>query len=221
VEFFKLRRWMILCCVGLVSYGCTGLFYASMKRLGKEKRDILVSRISDGKKEQEKAAEQFQSAYEAFQSVTQFHGGDLEEASKKLTKEYEKSRDRANKVHEKIEGIDKVGRDLFREWSLEIDQMGDSRLKLDSKKLLRTAETRHERLIAQMRVSEERMKPVLRAFQDQTLFLKHNLNARAIASLKGQVTQIGDEVQAVIDGIKAANLEADKVIAGLVADSEG
>ena len=29
--------------------GCSTLYYSSMKKLGKEKRDILVSRIEDGK----------------------------------------------------------------------------------------------------------------------------------------------------------------------------
>ena len=34
---------------------CNRLYYASMEKLGKEKRDILVKRIVDGKKDQEEA----------------------------------------------------------------------------------------------------------------------------------------------------------------------
>ena len=49
-----------------------------MKKLGKEKRDILVNRILDGKMAQQKAADQFKTALEAFQEVTKFDGGELE-----------------------------------------------------------------------------------------------------------------------------------------------
>ena len=34
-----------------------------------------------------------------------------------------------------------------------------------------------------MRLTEEKMGPVLRAFRDQVTFLKHNLNAKAMSSL--------------------------------------
>jgi len=33
--------------------------------------------------------------------------------------------------------------------------------------------------------AEDQIAPVLKAFHDQVLFLKHNLNSRAIGSLKG------------------------------------
>jgi hypothetical protein len=39
-------------CTMFFGSGCTRIFYASMKKLGKEKRDILVGRIVDAKKAQ-------------------------------------------------------------------------------------------------------------------------------------------------------------------------
>ncbi len=94
-----------------------------MKKLGKEKRDILVNRILDGKKAQQKAADQFKTALEAFQEVTKFDGGELEKSQKKLSKELDHAEDRAKKVHDEIESIDHVARDLFKEWEGEIGQM--------------------------------------------------------------------------------------------------
>ena len=94
-----------------------------MKKLGKEKRDILVNRILDGKKAQEQAADQFKTALEAFVEVTKFDGGELEKSYKKLNKELERAEDRAKKVSDQIESIDKVARDLFKEWEKEIGEM--------------------------------------------------------------------------------------------------
>ena len=47
------RNLCFLLLATLVSSGCSSLYYASMKKIGKEKRDILAQRIMDGKKDQE------------------------------------------------------------------------------------------------------------------------------------------------------------------------
>lgn len=214
------RRLLVTGVLCLSLTGCTSLFYASMKKLGKEKRDILVSRILEGKEAQQEAAEQFKSALEAFQAVTNFSGGNLEKAYNKLNGELEDAESRAKKVTDRIQSIDKVANDLFKEWSGEIDKMSNGKLKNDSRVLLRGAESRHRILMKQMRASEVKMKPVLQTFRDQVLFLKHNLNARAISSLKNQVVEINSDVAALIKDIELANQEADRTIAGLNADSE-
>ena len=59
------------------------------------------------------------------------------------------------------------------------------------------------------------MTPVLGAFHDQVLFLKHNLNARAIGSLKGTSAKINTDVSALIKSIDTSMEEADKLIASL------
>ena len=53
------------------------------------------------------------------------------------------------------------------------------------------------------------MDPVLQAFRDQVLFLKHNLNARAIASLESTVGAIEGDVQSLIDELGRSIREAD------------
>ena len=189
-----------------------------MKKLGKEKRDILVNRILDGKKAQEQAADQFKTALEAFVEVTKFDGGELEKSYKKLNKELERAEDRAKKVSDQIESIDKVARDLFKEWEKEISEMSNGRLKTESNRLLSDSRSRHEQLIRQMQASEKKMQPVLTAFRDQVLFLKHNLNSKAIGSLKKSAIEIDNEVGLLIKEIEKSNQQADKTIAGLNAE---
>ena len=209
-----------LVAVFVFSSACTQLFYASMKKLGKDKRDILVSRILDAKKAQQDASKQFQSALEAFQAVTNFDGGDLEKSYKNLNGEYEDAASRAQKVSDRVDSIEKVSKDLFKEWGGEIEQMSEGRLKQDSRALLRKSEQRNHDLVRQMRGSEQRMRPVLQKFHDRVLFLKHDLNARAIGSLKGQAGAIDAEVAQLVKDIEASNEAADRAIAGLTQDSE-
>ena len=214
------RRLPAVLLLALAATSCTRLFYASMKKLGKEKKDILVSRILDGKKAQKEAADQFKTTLEAFQAVTAFNGGNLEKAYNKLNNQLEDAQDRAEKVHGRIQSIEKVSGDLFKEWGGEIDQMSNGKLKNESRQLLRDSEQRNRTLLRQMRASEDKMKPVLQAFRDQVIFLKHNLNAQAIQSLKTHAAGIDSGVAKLIHEIELANHEADQTIAGLDKASE-
>ncbi len=208
-----MNRRSLLLLPGAALASCTRIFYATSKKLGKEKRDILVSRVKDARKDQTEAKEQFQSTLEAFQAVTGFQGGKLEDTYKKLNKEFERSEGRAQDVSNRVESIEKVAHDLFREWNQEIDQIGDRSLKAQSRTLLRATERRYETLASKMKDSERRMKPVLQAFRDQVLFLKHNLNARAIQSLKDTSIRIDKDVTALLGEMDASIREADAFIA--------
>ena len=54
--------------------------------------------------------------------------------------------------------------------------------------------------------------PVLLAFRDQVLFLKHNLNARAIASLQTELVSVEANVASLIKEMEASIGEADAFI---------
>ena len=66
-----------------------------------------------------------------------------------------------------------------------------------------------------MKRAEGRLEPALRPLRDQVLFLKHNLNAQAIAGLKGEVIQVDAKVGQLVAEIDRATAEADRFIAGL------
>lgn len=194
---------------------CTSVYYKTMQKLGKEKRDILVQRIKDSKKDQEQAKQQIQTTMEKFQALTGFQGGDLEKNYKKLNDEYDRAADQANKLHDRIKSIDQVSNDLFSEWQKEIDEMKNAQLKSRSAALLKDSKDRQSSYMKAMQKTEDQMKPVLAAFHDQVLFLKHNLNARAIGSLKGTSTKINSDVTALTKSIDSSIAEADKLIASL------
>jgi hypothetical protein len=198
--------------------GCSRVYYASMKKIGKEKRDILADRILGAKKDQEKAKEQIQSTMEAFQELTGFQGGNLESVYKKLNGECEQAAGRANKVSERIDSIEKVSGDLFKEWESEISSVSDRDLKRQSRQMLAATKKRQAALMRKMREVEARMKPVIRTFHDKVIFLKHNLNARAIASLKTTSLEMDQDVGDLVKEIEASVREADAFIATLQAD---
>lgn len=192
--------------------GCTSLYYDAMEKIGKEKRDILVQRIVAGKKDQEEAKEQFKTTLEAFQSVTGFDGGDLEKTYKKLNGEFEEAEKRADDLSDRIKSIDKVANDLFKEWTAELSTMKDAALRTRSQQLLRSTRARHQQYMLRMKQTERKMTPVLQAFNDQVLYLKHNLNAKAIGSLKASAAKLDNDVSLLVTDIEGSIKEADSFI---------
>jgi len=188
-----------------------------MEKLGKEKRDILVKRIVDGKKDQEEARQQIKTTLESFKELTGFDGGDLERVYNKLNGEYEAARDRAGDVSNRIQSIHQVAQDLFKEWAKEIEEMGDASLKSRSRVMLRDAQVRHKHYMTAMRATERKIQPVIRAFHDQVLFLKHNLNARAVRSLKTTLAKLDGEVALLVTDIERSMQESDEFVKSLLA----
>lgn len=189
--------------------GCTGAYYGAMEQIGKEKRHILADRVDRSRKEQGEAQEEFQSAYERFQAVTQFDGGDVEDVYRDLADALERSERKAERVRSRIGSVEQVAGDLFEEWEREIGEIQNRDLRRQSQDSLRRTRTRYAALLTAMRRAETRMDPVLQAFRDQVLFLKHNLNARAIASLEGTVGAIEGDVKRLLDELGRSIREAD------------
>ena len=206
------RRTVALGLMSLALNSCSMLYFNAMERLGKQKRDILVQRILAVKKDQQATQEQLKTTLQAFQEVTGFQGGNLEKVYNKLNKEYERCEGRAQKLKGRVDSVDQVARSMFDEWQGEIRGMRNRSLRDQSENLLLQARQQHAQYMRRMRRTEENIEPVLQAFRDQVLFLKHNLNARAISSLKKTSAQIDAQASALIRDIDASSREADSYI---------
>lgn len=186
-----------------------------METFGYHKRDLLVERVQEGRADQAKAQQQFQTTYEAFQQLTGQPGGELEATYSRLNREYERCKGAAEAVTKRIASIEKVARDMFAEWQKENEQYQSADLRGKSERLLDQTRQRYDSLIAAMKRAEGKMSPVLGAFGDQVLFLKHNLNAQAIASLQETVAEIGSDVESLIAEMQRSIAEADAFIASM------
>ncbi|HHJ40152.1 MAG: DNA repair protein [Methylothermaceae bacteria B42] len=191
---------------------CSSAYYGAMEKVGFHKRDILVHRIQKARKEEAEAKEQFKTALEKFTALTQFHGGDLQDKYEELNAAYEASEEKAKAVRKRIADIEDVAEALFEEWEEELEQYSSASLRRRSAQQLRETKLRYQKLIAAMKRAEAKIDPVLTVFRDQVLFLKHNLNARAIASLQTELEGIEDDVAALIKEMERSIQEADSFI---------
>ncbi|GAB4107993.1 MAG: DUF2959 domain-containing protein [Phycisphaeraceae bacterium] len=208
----------VLACVSLAS--CSRVYYGTWEALGVHKRDIMVDRVESARDDQEAAKEQFASALERFSAMFQFEGGDLEARYKALKSELEASEAKAEAVSDRIDAVEDVAEALFREWQAELEQYTNADLRSASEQQLRKTRARYDQMISAMRKAESKMQPVLAAFRDQVLFLKHNLNARAIASIQGTAGELESDVTRLISEMEASIREANAFIEAMGHASE-
>ena len=190
--------------VTLLLTGCQSTYYSAMEKVGIHKRDIMVDRIEETQTAQEQAQVQFQSALEQFQSVINFEGGDLEAAYNDLNSEYQDSLAAAEKVRGRIASVQSVSDALFDEWEDELNLYKSDSLRRASAQKLKDTRRQYQRMMVSLEKSEQRMQPVLDAFQDQVLYLKHNLNARAISALKGEFNTIKADIDRLISDMQVS-----------------
>lgn len=191
---------------------CTSTYYRAMESIGIEKREILTDRIEDTREAQADAREQFSSALEQYRSVVSVDGGDLEDTYDRLNAEYERSRDRAQEVRERIDLVEKVADDLFDEWEDEIDAYSDPDLARRSRALLSGTRADYRDLLTAMHRAEQTMDPVLTLFNDQVMFLRHNLNARAIGALEDELVSLEQATGTLVREMQRAIDEATRFI---------
>ncbi|WKY58181.1 DUF2959 domain-containing protein [Vibrio sp. SNU_ST1] len=195
--------------------GCQSAYYSAMEQVGYHKRDIMVDRVEDAKKSQQDAQEEFTSALEALSSLTNFSGGDLEDMYNQINDKYQNSEKAAQNVSDRIAAIEDVSDALFEEWQGELDLYTSDSLRRSSEKKLRETKSSYLTMLSAMKRAEKKMDPVLNTLRDNTLYLKHNLNASAVGSLQGEFMNLEKDIAYAIKQMNAAIAESDKFLAQL------
>lgn len=182
--------------------------YSAWEKVGVHKRDILVDRIEKTSAVQEQTKEEFKSAYEELASLVEIDDRGLEAKYKKLARAVESSEGTASELEKRIASVDRVAQDLFQEWKQELDQYQNQKLRAASEKNMLATQKKYANIYQQMQASYVKVGPVLEVLQDNTLYLKHNLNARAISGISTEVLSVEGKVAALIQEMEASISES-------------
>lgn len=199
---------------------CDKAYIATMEKIGYAKRDILSSRVKSARDAQEEAKQEIQTTLEQFGKVVSYEGGDLEATYKKLSSELETSEDGAETVKKRIQDVESVAGALFSEWEQELGQYSSADLRRKSQAKLTQTKSRYKDMLAAMKRAEQRIEPVLKPLRDQVLYLKHNLNARALAAIKGELVKVDAQVDQLVKDMNRSIAEADKFIQSMEKESD-
>jgi hypothetical protein len=186
--------------------------YAAWEKVGVHKRDILVDRIQDTAEAQEEAKQEFKSAYEELATLINVDDKGLDAKYKQVAAAYERSEDSSESLKDHIASVDSVANNLFAEWEQELTQYTSDNLRNNSAANLAKTKKRYATLYKAMQDSYSTIPPVLNVLRDNTLYLKHNLNANAISSMQGEVKSIRGKVDNLIKEMESSINESQQFI---------
>jgi hypothetical protein len=192
--------------------GCRSAYYSAWEKFGKHKRDLLQSKVREVRDEQKEASQELKDALTRLKELTGFQGGELEKTYKRLQGDYDSASSSAESVRNRIGEMDRIARDLFREWEAELKTISSPELRDADRRQLDETRRRYEELYTATKRAESSMAPVLGKFRDYVLYLKHNLNAQAIGALQGEATKIQIDISKLIDEMNEAIRRADEFL---------
>lgn len=197
-------------CQNPITKAVRNVEYSAYEMVGIQKRDLLKTRIENARDEQKEAGRKFTDALQQLKNVYGFKGGQLEKQYDSLKKAYDRAHDQGENVHSSIRKVEFVAGDLFKEWNKEIDQIEMRTLKQKSQEQLIITQKKYSDLHGNLMASEAKIDPTLRKLNDNVLYLKHNLNAKAIASLKSEIGTIQGEIETLLREMNKSIESAEK-----------
>jgi len=201
----------------LLSKRLNNVYYQSRESLlGHHKRDIVVVQVDQACQSLKDSRDQFVDALDKFKSIVRMEDSSLELRYQQLKRRYDLCRSKADQFNQRIQAIEQVSEALFAEWEAELNLYSNRALRARSQQQLKKSRQQYGRLLKALQIAETRMHPVLAAFQDQVLFLKHNLNAHAIAALRHEFIEIGVDISKLIEVMEKTISEASQFVSVLV-----
>jgi predicted nucleic acid-binding Zn-ribbon protein len=187
-------------------------YYSAKESIGEHKRDIVVYQVEQACTSLQDTRNEFEDALAKFKSLVYVSESSLEHRYNMLNRQYQFCRAKSDTVSNRIRAIEDVSQALFAEWEHELNEYTDRNLKNSSRQQLKEAKQNYAKLIKTMRQAETKIHPVLAAFKDQVLFLKHNLNARAISALHHEFTEIAIDIAQLIQAMEMTIVEANRFV---------
>jgi hypothetical protein len=183
-------------------------YYSARESIGEHKRDIVVYQVEQACTSLQETRNEFEDALGKFRSLVSVNESTLEQKYNLLNRQYQFCRAKSDRIR----AIEEVSHALFAEWESELNEYSSRTLRNNSKQQLKEAKQNYVRLIKTMRLAETRIQPVLLSFKDQVLYLKHNLNARAISALQHEFIEIGIDISQLIHAMELTILEASQFV---------
>lgn len=199
----------------LILSSCSTIYYNFWETFGKEKRDLLQSKMESANSTQKKIEKEFKDNLERIRSEYSFKEGELESTYDSISDDYDDAKNKADKYSGEIEKAQDIANDLFSEWNKEAYELSNKKYRSKSLKKLRLTKIQFNKSIKSMKKVESSLNKILKRYKDQVVFLKHNLNAKVVGDLRTELKSIEKDIGSLIVEIGDSTAKAENFISSL------
>lgn len=182
-------------CIWLLTTACAG---TSERSESIEQVDELLRRIERVQAETALAKESAHSALtELCTLVSPGFKGDAATAFAKFIAASEASEEQGETLRDSVEPMRDAADGLFRRWTKDMEAFGNSRMRQRSQTRLDETRTSYQGIVGATQAAQIALDAFHDDLRDHATFLRHDLNANSVASLRSDVR----ELRAQIDGL--------------------
>lgn len=205
---FPMLVALVPCCLAVA--GCANLeatFFQPKDSLALV--DDLSDRIEEVHVASEVAKERMTAAVETLRSIVSpdFRGDGLS-AHAELTRAIEQSEEQAEVFRERVADMKDTAKELFDRWASDLEGFTNAEMRQHSQRRLEETRTRYQAIVAAVDPAQWSYDAVNRSLGDHALFLGHDFNRAAVASLRpgvdSLVAQGGELESRLVLGMTAA-----------------
>jgi len=183
-------------------------------------QQALVDSVRSAAVETEESQEDYGSALNLFQRLTAPQAVEIETLNEDFDEALEECQQRADDLAERLESVRTEADTLFQSWTQDLEHFSGDALRKKSEAMMVETQARAQRVITSLESVRASMTPVLLKLQDYSLFFRHNLNARAIATLEDTYKGFDSEFTALNQELEQARAEMATFLAGFEAPVE-
>lgn len=189
------RSYVSIVSVLFVVGACAG---TSERSESVEQVDELLTRIERLQAETAVAKE---AAHETLQELCtivspNFRGDAAAEFAKFLAAS-ERSEEQAEVLREVAAPMQEAADELFHRWTKDMEAFGNSRMRQRSQTRLDETRTRFHGIVGAAQAAQIALDTFQDDVRDHALFLRHDLNSASVASIRGDVRELNEQVQAL------------------------
>lgn len=179
--------------IWLLATACAG---TSERSESIEQVDELLRRIERVQAESAVAKESAHSALnELCTLVSPGFKGDAAMAFAKFVAASDASEEQGETLRDSVEPMRDAADALFRRWTKDMEAFGNSRMRQRSQTRLDETRTSYQSIVGASQAAQIALDAFHDDLRDHATFLRHDLNANSVASLRGDVRQLREQIE--------------------------
>jgi len=153
--------------------------------------DVLLASIQSVQAESGVSKERSHAALEQLVQLTkpEFEG-DAAQAYASLVAAIETSQAQAEKLAESVEPMKDAAADVFKQWTKDLEEMHNSRLRAQSRARMEETRKRYEAVVGASAVAQTSLEAFNADLHDHALFLGHDFNRTAVSAIATEVAAL-------------------------------
>ncbi len=200
-----LRSLPIAALAAFALSACQSSGYTSSLTLeGVDHQTDLAREVSRAMETQLESQEAFNTALDLITRFTEPRAEVDLDLHEDLLDQVDTCADHVADLEPQIADLQAVGATLFSDWQAELDQFSSPQIRARSEERMREVQVSFASLLEQLRATNQQTAAALVTLRDYVLFFNHNLNPRAIESLRSENAGVAEVIGTLNAEVDAA-----------------